>query len=111
MLEARGGEMKLKTSELGGGKGDDTLIWVLFPGAPWGLHDKDLRKKKKLHFHYLDREEKKTNSLEMYPEKVTIFKNIHTKGCFFPQNKLFYQTEPYQTWGKGKEQLDNWNLF
>ena len=67
--------------------------------------------KKELDFHYLDREEKKTNSLEMYPEKVTIFKNIHTKGCFFPQNKLFYQTEPYQTWGKGKEQLDNWNLF
>ena len=29
--------------------------------------------KKELDFHYLDREEKKTNSLEMYPEKNNHF--------------------------------------
>ena len=84
MLEARGGEMKLKIPELGGGKGDDTLTWVLFPGAPWGLHDKDLRKKKKLHFHYLDREEKKTNSLEMYPEKNNHFQKHPHQRVFLP---------------------------
>ena len=83
MLEARGGEMKLKTPELGGGRGDDTLIWVLLPGAPWGLQIKTWEKKE-LDFHYLDREEKKTNSLEMYPEKSNHFQKHPYQRVFLP---------------------------
>ena len=83
MLEARGGEMKLKTPELGGGKGDDTLIWVYFQ-EPHGVFMIKTWEKKELDFHYLDREEKKTNSLEMYPEKSNHFQKHPYQRAFLP---------------------------
>ena len=69
--------------ELGGGKGDDTLIWVYFQ-EPHGVFMIKTWEKKELDFHYLDREEKKTNSLEMYPEKSNHFQKHPYQRVFLP---------------------------
>ena len=69
--------------ELGGGKGDDTLIWVYFQ-EPHGVFMIKTWEKKELDFHYLDREEKKTNSLEMYPEKSNYFQKHPYQRVFLP---------------------------
>ena len=53
-----------------------THLYEFYFQEPHGVFMIKTWEKKELDFHYLDREEKKTNSLEMYPEKVTIFKNI-----------------------------------
>ena len=45
--------------------------------------------KKELDFHYLDREEKKTNSLEMYPEKSNHFqKRPHQRVCLSSESTI-----------------------
>lgn len=82
MLEARGGEVKLKTPELRGGK-RMTHLYEFYFQEPHGVFMVKTGEKK-IGFHYLDREEKKTNSLEMHSEKRNHFQKHPYQRVFPP---------------------------
>ena len=61
-----------------------THLYEFYFQEPHGVFMIKTGGKKELDFHYLDREEKKTNSLEMYPEKSNHFQKHPYQRAFLP---------------------------
>ena len=61
-----------------------THLYEFYFQEPHGVFMIKTWEKKELDFHYLDREEKKTNSLEMYPEKSNHFQKHPYQRVFLP---------------------------